>query len=93
MTTMIKKIICMILGHHVVFGLFENDRAITNKGCARCGRMFLTLKTHYKMYRNWPIPGATKEEWERACDDYTEQKRKEFKQFGEVWNGAKAKYM
>lgn len=73
-----KKLICYLFGHRVTAGLFENEVAISARGCKRCRAPLFGDSFHWKDVRSVPPPGTSKEEWEAWCDNKEKQMRKEF---------------
>ena len=73
-----KRIICYLFGHRVTHGLFENEVAISNKGCKRCRAPLFGASFHWKEVRSVPPPGSSKAEWETWCNNKEAKIRKEF---------------
>lgn len=74
-----KKLICFLLGHQPVKGLYEDSEIISSKGCKRCGAALLNFgNMHWKSVRNHPCPGKTKEYWEDYCSSIENELRKKY---------------
>lgn len=67
-----KNIICAILGHKSITGLYENDSLITNGHCARCKAVNFPF-TPKRL--SIPTPGTPLEDWKVFRRDWLRRKR------------------
>jgi len=65
-----RKIMCFLLGHQPVKGLYETDKVICDTGCQRCNAPIFNRNTYWKKIRDCPPPGNTNlAKWHQFCEN------------------------